>query len=315
MQLRKRAAWGAGLPLVLLLALGIDTEAAVAQQARRVALVLGTEVDSKTAVDDRSNAVAALLRVLGFDVTTLLDLPRSDLLGQIDQFGNVARSSSAALVYYAGRGAFAAGELFLLPAGDSTPREERGVDLGRITRALEGGAGVRILLLESDFPSATRPTAPATEFILRETRTGTVMALAFPPGSAASEEVRSRGLFTQALLRHLGMPGLDLDIMLQRVKDDVVSASGGAQQPLVTSGLISVFHLRPVPTVRVPEQRSRVVEPPEPPRRVRPSGEPSGGGSREAAPRSSAGGAGDSGAGGGGGGGGGGRGRFSPGAF
>lgn len=70
---------------------------------------------------------------------------------------------------------------------------------------------------------------------------GSLIVYATAPGGVAEDGDGRNGVFTENLLKHLGAPGLDAELMLRRVRKDVVAATSGAQVPWTSSSLQDAF--------------------------------------------------------------------------
>ena len=64
-----------------------------------------------------------------------------------------------------------------------------------------------------------------------EPRDNLFVVYAALPGTAASDGVGPHSPFTQALLKHLPTPGLELRHLFVRVRAEVFVATGGGQRP------------------------------------------------------------------------------------
>jgi uncharacterized caspase-like protein len=76
-------------------------------------------------------------------------------------------------------------------------------------------------------------------------RIGTLVNFATSPGSAAFDGAGMHSPFTGALLDHLASPNIDIELMLRRVRRDVVVNSNGQQVPVTLSAMLSEFQLNP----------------------------------------------------------------------
>jgi uncharacterized caspase-like protein len=68
--------------------------------------------------------------------------------------------------------------------------------------------------------------------------TGTLIAFATAPGQTALDGDGENSPFTQALVKHLKTPGLEIRQMLTRVRSDVVKATRAKQVPWDNSSLL-----------------------------------------------------------------------------
>jgi hypothetical protein len=65
----------------------------------------------------------------------------------------------------------------------------------------------------------------------------TLIAFAAKAGAVAVEGNATHSPFSAALLKHLAAPGLDLRLVLGRVRDEVLKSTGGRQEPFVYGSL------------------------------------------------------------------------------
>src|SRR5437588_9717388 len=66
---------------------------------------------------------------------------------------------------------------------------------------------------------------------------GTMIVYAAKAGSVSVDGDAEIGLFTAALLKYLVTPGLDIRLALGRIRDDVLRASKGRQEPFAYGSL------------------------------------------------------------------------------
>ena len=224
----RRAAWA--LAAALLAALPGAAQAA--EPAERVALVIGNSAyhdpDAKlrNPGNDAAGMAAALGR-LGFTVRHLEDAGYVDMLRSLLEFSHAAWSAQNAVVYYAGHGITRGARNFLIPvdAGEGTVRGDLDPDeLIPVTFLMDSVGGASNLSLVILDATVGAPPEPAE---------GTIMVL-----SATVEQIPMDGSgdlspFTEALLRHLEVPGLELGMLFRRVRADVMRATSGGQTPVV----------------------------------------------------------------------------------
>jgi hypothetical protein len=177
----------------------------------------------------------------------------------------------------------AEGQNYLIPVDMPLPQaadmlQEGAIPLHTVLRSLDG-ARIRVVFLDAcrDNPlvSATRSLGGARGGLAAlpgpaVTATSShLVAFATAPGDVAQDGVGQHSPFTQALLRHLGTPGLELLQAMTRVTQDVQRATSGRQRPFLDSSMLTEVVLRPLPPVaadaavapgaqqppRLPEQR------------------------------------------------------------
>jgi uncharacterized caspase-like protein len=72
---------------------------------------------------------------------------------------------------------------------------------------------------------------------------GMLIAFATAPGKTALDGTGEHSPFTQALLKHMASPNIEINDMLTRVRVDVVNATERRQVPWVNSSLLGELYL------------------------------------------------------------------------
>lgn len=229
---------------------------------KRVALVIGNSAyEHANALANPGNdarAIAKALRELNFEVIEGVDLPHLQMMRAIRTFGRQLQDAKVAVFYFAGHGIQVKGNNYLVPI-DAKLEEEADVEfeliqLGTVLTQVERLQRTAIVILDAcrDNPLARRllaaPRSQATGLGLAkvELGIGTLMAFATAPGSTAADGVgRSHSPFTEALLRHVASPNLDAELMFRAVRNDVISATRGAQVPWTNSSLTVPVYFNP----------------------------------------------------------------------
>jgi uncharacterized caspase-like protein len=70
---------------------------------------------------------------------------------------------------------------------------------------------------------------------------GTLVVFATQPNRVAADGSGHNSPFTQALLKHLPTPGVELRTLMTRVRADVVAATRGIQRPELSDSLVGEF--------------------------------------------------------------------------
>ena len=222
---------------------------------QRVALVIGNASYSHASslanpVNDATDIGAALDR-LGFTVTRLDNAGRAELWDGLQKFSLAASASEMAVVFYAGHGIEVDKRNFLIPV-DARLRSDADVEfetvpLDLLSRAVERTKGLRLIILDAcrDNPFAVAmQRSGATRSIGRgltsvEPSGETLVAYAAKEGTVASDGEGRNSPYTTALLAHLEEPGLEVGLMFRKVRDTVLAATGGRQEPFVYGSLSS----------------------------------------------------------------------------
>jgi tetratricopeptide (TPR) repeat protein len=223
-------------------------KAVAADPGRRVALVIGNS--AYTAVARLPNpqrdaeTVAAALRRTGFQsVTVATDLTREKLISALIAFAREADKADWGLVYYAGHGIELGGVNYLIPidAKLATDRdvELEAVPLNQVLGAVERAGRLRLVLLDAcrdnPFASQMRRTL-STRSVGRglasvEPEAGTLVVYAAKHGETALDGDAGNSPFVSALVKNLGVPGLEIRRLFDHVRDDVLELTKRRQQP------------------------------------------------------------------------------------
>jgi peptidoglycan-N-acetylglucosamine deacetylase len=228
--------------------------------ARRVALVIGNAAYKAVPLlgNSRSDAqaVAATLRAVGFHVVRLeIDLGRQGFVDALQSFAHEADQADWAVVYFAGHGIEIptmrgmGGTNYLIPI-DATLATERDVEyqavpLGHVLRAVERAKKLRLVILDAcrDNPFANQINRTAGSRSLGrglarvEPDSGVLVAYAAKHGEIALDGGGGNSPFVSALVKHLSTPGLEIGKLFRLVRDDVMAATRGQQEPFTYGSL------------------------------------------------------------------------------
>jgi hypothetical protein len=227
----------------------------------RVALVIGNaayrEAPLNNTLND-ANAMTRILKSLGFEVTTLLDA-RYDLMDAgVQAFMEKARTSSIALVYYAGHGIEINGRNYLvgtdIAMSTAASVLARSIDTTEMLAALgQATKGSKVLILDAcrDNPFPERYRRQAQGLAQIEAPVDTLIAFSTSPGKVAEDGKGSNSPYTQALVARLEKPNRSLEAVFRDVRKSVVSETHGRQTPWENTSLTREIRLdnsNPVPT-------------------------------------------------------------------
>ena len=220
----------------------------------RAALVIGNASYRNVAalpnpVNDAAD-VAGALRGLGFDVTELTNASFDQMRRGIIAFGRQARGADMAVVYFAGHGMELGGQNWLIPI-DAELRtdidaEAEAVSLRFVMEQVAGAKRLGLVILDAcrNNPFAARmqrtsATRAVERGLSRVEPTGDNVAVVYAAkdGTTADDGRGRNSPFTTALLRHLATPGLDVRFLFASVRDDVMAATHGQQQPFIYQSL------------------------------------------------------------------------------
>jgi hypothetical protein len=254
----KRKAYFVVAIMMLVAAMTFATAAKAAMTVtmdRRVALVIGNSAYRNAThlpntIND-ANAVAALFRSVGFEVVnSRTDLGVLEFKRAVRDFLITAENADIAVVYYAGHGIEVNGTNYLIPADAKLARdydvEDEAVALDRIIWALQSVKRLRLILLDAcrDNPFVAKLRSVFTRAApkgglakIEDVSPDTLVAYAAKAGAFSYDGNGSNSPFASALVRHVAEPGLDIRIALGRVRDEVLKATGGRQEPFIYGSL------------------------------------------------------------------------------
>jgi uncharacterized caspase-like protein len=189
-------------------------------------------------------SIGDALRDEGFEVTTIIDATRQQMLTALQNFQDEADRSDWAIIYFAGHGMEMGGHDYLIPVdaklADSRNVEDEAVSLDRVQAAVGGASGLRLILLDAcrnnPFLARMKRTAGATRAVARgleavEPDPGALLVFATRGGEAADDGGREHSPFTAALLKEIRVPGLEVRRLFDAVRDDVLESTGRRQMP------------------------------------------------------------------------------------
>ncbi len=241
----------------------------------RVALVVGNAhyryIPSLSNPEGDARLMAKTLRELGFTLIgdgAQINLDKAALDEAIRSFGNRLRGADVGLFYYAGHGLQLRGANYLVPTG-ANPAREADVDfelddLSLVLRQMEAsGTRLNLVMLDAcrNNPFGGRGFR-AMDAGLAQMRApeGTLISFATQPGSIALDGADGNSPYTKALAQTIRTPGLGMFDVFNNVGVMVKRATGGEQQPWVSSSPIDgSFYFAP----RVEEARPAAASLPE----------------------------------------------------
>lgn len=235
-------------------------QAAVDQ--KRVALVIGNSAyEHTTALKNPKNDakdVAAALRRLGFDVIEGTDLAHEQMRAKVRDFSVKVEGADVALFYYAGHGVQVDNNNYLAPVNARLSKESdldfETVSLNFILRQMEREKRTNLVFLDAcrDNPltqklarsMATRSTSVGRGLARIESAVGMLIGYATSPGDVALDGDGRNSPYTTAVLKHIETPGVGINDMMIRVRQDVINTSKGKQVPWEHSSLTGQFFFK-----------------------------------------------------------------------
>ena len=220
--------------------------------AKRVALVIGNSAYVNTnslsnPVND-ANIIADSARNAGFDdVVVALDLTMSSFQRELRTFREKANGADVAMIYYAGHGVEGQGKNWLIPidaklkTAFDLPYESINID--RMMESVSG-AQTRMVVLDACRNNAfgknwAQGTRTVSQGLAEFDADGTLVIYAAAPGQTVIDGAGYNSPFAESLAKRLPQPDLPLQMLGGLVRDDVLSATGGAQSPFVSASMTS----------------------------------------------------------------------------
>ncbi len=233
------------------------------QGGKRVALVIGNanyQHTSKLAnPGNDAQDISQTLRSLGFEVVEGRDLDRRGMDDALRQFSRKLDGAGIALLFYAGHGIQMNERNYLIPIDAKIERAADlnldAVDVQRIIDQMEAEKRVNLIFLDAcrDNPltrslrvaGGTRSAAANQGLAPFQTGSGTLIAFATQPNDVALDGDGRNSPFTSALLKHMVVPNLEVELMMKQVRLDVRTSTRDRQVPWGHSSLIGNVYLRP----------------------------------------------------------------------
>jgi formylglycine-generating enzyme required for sulfatase activity len=237
---------------------------------RRVALVVGmggyVTVPALPNPPRDARAIAGKLAALGFEVDSHIDADYRDFAKALREFGIKAQGADVAVVYYAGHGMQVERENYLIPIDARLDRERdlfyEAMPLERVLGEAAQARTLGIVILDACRNNpfieklARVQTARASRAVavgaglarVDETPKDTLVAMATRADSLAEDGDGEHSPYAQALLANLDVPGLELGLFFRRVRDQVLKATSGRQEPFTFGSLgAEPFFFNPLP--------------------------------------------------------------------
>jgi hypothetical protein len=237
----------------LTVALVVLAWCAPAQAEKRVALVVGNSsyrhISRLENPANDAKLIAETLSALGFNLVgggPQIDLDKSHLDAVVQSFGNEVQGADVALFYYSGHGVQVNGSNYLVPVGANPIREAdvdfQMLDVALVLRQMEDSrARLKIVILDAcrNNPFGGRGLRAVGRGLAQiQAPEGTLISYATQPGNVALDGSDGNSPYTNALARTMHRPGLDVFQTFNEVGLTVKRATGGRQQPWVSSSPI-----------------------------------------------------------------------------
>jgi hypothetical protein len=236
--------------------------------AARKALVIGNSAYPGDPLKNSradAKAVAEKLARLDFDVSCGLDLDWSQFVTHIESFERAIVDAQAAVLFFAGHGIQVEGLNYLIPIGAEITQvahlQFRAFLLNKILAVLTSHVRSSIIILDAcrknPFTRSLSLSMANTERSLGTTRSGlarvndpaargSFIAFAAGPDMPAFDGGRRKhSPFTAALLKNLDTRDVSISDMMINVRNDVIAATSGEQEPWDQNNLRERFSFNP----------------------------------------------------------------------
>ena len=212
--------------------------------------------------------VGAALAKQGFELLPAIkDASRTEILGAVRELVrrlNGAGPNAIGFIYYSGHGAADkdTNANYLIPVDVKHPGMaefwDESVKLDDILQLLDRApAAAKFVVFDACRTELQLPTKDTLKGLLPvANQRGMFIAYATAPGRTALDTGTDGGPYAAALAKELAKPGLDHLNLFQNVKEDVLVASNGMQQPWENNGLARRIYLtgKPPNLAQVVEQ-------------------------------------------------------------
>lgn len=239
------------LCLTVVAVLCLATAAPAMAAGKKIALIIGNSnyVNGLRLPNPQNDArlVAQTAMRAGFEVTQISDVAVVGFHQALKEFRSKADNSEVAMVYYAGHGIDNNGENWLIPTDAllSDPRDlsQEAIRLSEVLDTV-AGAKLRVILLDAcrnspfadKWTSLRRDIQPGLRRV--DAAEGSLVIFATEPGTTILDEGSGgNSYFAKAISDRLAEPGLSLQLLGNKIYDDVLKQSGGKQRPTTAQRL------------------------------------------------------------------------------
>jgi outer membrane protein assembly factor BamD (BamD/ComL family) len=255
--------------IVALAAAALLSFALPAHAQTKVALVIGNgayqNVPGLPNPPHDAADIAAAFQRLGFSVQLIRDADYDAMRRALLQFSARAREAEMAVIFFAGHGMEMDGENWLIPIDAELKTDldmsQEAISLSSIILKVTPASKLGLVILDAcrnnPFVGKMRRTI-ATRAIGRglsriEPTNNVLVAYSAKDGTTANDGIGHNSPFTAALLKYLEVPGLEINFLFRDVRDDVIAATRGEQQPFVYGSLSKeAIFFRPPPAASPP---------------------------------------------------------------
>jgi uncharacterized caspase-like protein len=197
--------------------------------------------------------VAASLRRLGFGyVGELFDVSREQFGRALKDFGDQAENAEWAVVFYAGHGMEIDGVSYLIPTDAELARDthvtDETISLTQVQAKVDAASKLGLVILDAcrnnPFLERMARSVGATRSVARglanvEPEGNVLVAYSAKHGTTALDGAGANSPFTEALLKFIEEPGLEINFLFRKVRDEVRTKTQRQQEPFLYGSLSS----------------------------------------------------------------------------
>jgi uncharacterized caspase-like protein len=222
------------------------------QGKRRIALVIGNSayehVPRLVNPGNDARLIASTLRTVGISTVTLdLDLDLSAMQAALSTFAADAAEADWAIIYFAGHGIEKDGTNYLIPTdarlSSSSHLPNESIQLEHLLTAAAGARALKLVILdacrENPFarPIETHAMRSIGRGLAKVEPSGILVAYAARAGQEAEDGITGNSPFAAAFAATLQEPGLEVGKLFRKVRDRVLLATNGRQEPFTYGSL------------------------------------------------------------------------------
>lgn len=254
--------------------------APVLAERTQVALVIGNAAYQSVPAlrNPRNDAedISRALEEIGFDVSVALDSDQVSMLRSLRSFQTKARDADVSLIFYAGHGMEVGKQNYLIPT-DATLNSDRdlpfeAIKMDDLVFAASGASELSLVILDAcrnnpfarKMEQTTAYRSVGRGLAAVEPQGNTIVAYSAKAGTIAADGAGRNSPYAEALLGVLEEPNVEVGLLFRRVRDKVIEATRGRQEPF-WYGSLSSKELYLNATVQIaPTQPKLQPEPPIP---------------------------------------------------
>ena len=220
---------------------------------RRVALVIGNSAYQHTAPlanpTNDAQDVAQALQKFNFQVILKTNADLETMADAVFQFGEKLKGGGVGLFYYSGHGLQVKGENYLLPVDANLQREDdvkrKAISANDIVDKMgEGKSHLNLVFLDAcrnnPFPSGTRAVSRGLGGM--SAPNGTLLIFSTNPDNIAQDGDGRNGTYTKHLLQQISDPGVEVGMLLRKVRTAVKDETAGQQVPWENGSIEGEFY-------------------------------------------------------------------------